>query len=516
MKAQNSGFTGRFRVFVIILSLSCLALLLRLLLLGNIFQSSDNAALAFRIVMSSGYDWMIREPYGLLISLFVKIFVAIVSSLGITVTEFWWKSPIALLGTLQVPLTYFFIKRLGCRGIGALSGAALISILPIHVMQSRYLWGYEVFGVFFVTLAIWSLLDFYDRPTRKQGLLASLFLGIYLISHGYILPIIFCLFSVVTLFTRSGTGNYFDKLRRGIGLFVTKFVWLFPLLCYSLYYCPLVHSISKPTSFGIYLLQHLPGFIENVGILVFIFLLFTTLVGLFSKQAGSNVTLLLVTCGAAYLAPLFFATPPGITVIRGYMLMGIYFLLLNMVIVIDKFAITHERLMLLLVYLCFFTTLWGTVESIFGRDQWFDPTFVKIERGGIPPDPGSKAVGYLLRKYLPNSVNVLAIHSSVELPNMFYYFGRLKYAYYDLSLERSLEKFSQNKEDVGVVICGADQVPAIESDGGFERRAVLFSENVPRMWVYVRPGVELPDVRADVVALNRAFDEEYSWEVTLR
>jgi hypothetical protein len=45
---------------------------------------------------------------------------------------------------------------------------------------------------------------------------------------------------------------------------------------------------------------------------------------------------------------------------------------------------------------------------------------------------------------------------------------------------------------------------------------VLYSEGVPRMWIYVRPGVDLPGVEADVAPFNRAFDAEYSWVVTLR
>ena len=75
----------------------------------------------------------------------------------------------------------------------------------------------------------------------------------------------------------------------------------------------------------------------------------------------------------------------------------------------------------------------GTAESIFGRDKLFDPSLVQIERGGIDPDPGTKAAGYLVRKYLSTSVSLLAIHHNIEPPNLFYYFGRDKYAFYDLS-----------------------------------------------------------------------------------
>ncbi|MBN1811585.1 MAG: phospholipid carrier-dependent glycosyltransferase [Anaerolineae bacterium] len=532
MKVHQSGLGKRFQAVASLVLLSCLGLLLRLVLLGNTFQSSDNVELAARIVLLPGYAWMIREYYGVLINVLVKVPVGVVSSLGIAVTEFWWKMPVALLGTLQVPLTYCFAKRLGGDQMAALVGAAFVSVLPIHVMQSRYLYGYEVLGVFFVTLAIWSLLDFYDQPTWKRGIIASVYLGVYLISHGYTLPIVFCLASVVTLFARRGY-NVTDSLLyfpgqteqlallrsfvSGIARFAGRFVWLFPVLFWPMYRSSVFHSLKKGARFGLFLPYHLSGFIANVGIPIALLLLLTLLVGLLSKRVKSREALLLITCGAAYLAPLFLAAPPGVTVIRIYMLMGTYFLVLNMVLVLEKLAVLYgKKLVWSIVCLCLAVTLWGTVESVFGRDRWFDPSFVRAGQGTVSPDPGSKAAGYLVRKYVPDSAKVLACHRAVEVPNMLYYFDRFEYAYYDLSLEQSIMKFLEMKDEVDVVICDAEQVPVVESDGGFERRVVLYSEGVPRMWIYVRPGVEMPGIEADVALFNRAFDAGYSWTVKLR
>jgi hypothetical protein len=202
--------------------------------------------------------------------------------------------------------------------------------------------------------------------------------------------------------------------------------------------------------------------------------------------------------------------------LRGYMLLGTFFLVLCTALVLDKLANEYRRPIVILISLCFLTTLWGTVESIFGCDQWLDPSFVKIERGGIPPDPGSKAAGYLVRKYVSPAVKALAIHRAVEPPDLFYYFERTGYAYYDLTLEQSIDRFWQTKDRVDIVICDKDQLPAVEADDSFVERMVILSENVPRMWIYARPGVEISSIHADVVALNRAFDQEYSWDVPLR
>ena len=504
----------RLQLSLLIL-LVAVSLVLRVARLGNTFQSSDNAELAARVVLNPGYSWMIRERYGVLISLVVKLFVGSASSLGITITEFWWKLPIALLGTLQVPLAFFFLKRLGCARTGALAGAALVAVLPVHVMQSRYLWGYEVFGVFFITLALWALLNFLERPTLRTGLAASLCSGLYLISHGYVIPFMFCLVSMLILFAPAERKGPLNRLGAWIKLLTRNLVWVFPLLFFPLYQHPLQHALRKPTRAGLYLGDHVAGFVENTGLALTLLLLAGVIAVVAWGQARSHRSGLLAICGGWYLAPLFFLAPPGITVVRGYMLVGIYLLTLCTATVLDRLAQSRRGLALALISICLAVTLWGTVESIFGRDEWIDPGLVRAERGVTGPDPGTKAAGYLVRKHVPASATVLAIHRAVEPPNMVYYFGRRHHGYYDLSLEESLGRFLEMKDTSDVVICEKDQRPAIEADGRFDERGVILSEGAPRMWIYARAGVALPTIRADVRELNRAFDREYAPHVRL-
>jgi hypothetical protein len=125
----------RYAVIAAFLTLAILvASLLRFLYLGNTFQSSDNAELPAAIVVMPGYRWMPKQHYGLTIYLYVKLFAGLLSALGISIDEFWWKAPIALVGVLQVPLTFAFLKRLKHSNVIALYGAALVAVLPIHVM----------------------------------------------------------------------------------------------------------------------------------------------------------------------------------------------------------------------------------------------------------------------------------------------------------------------------------------------------------------------------------------------
>ena len=461
---------------------------------------------------------MLMEPYGVLISLFAKLFTGFISALGTNITEFWWKAPVAIFGVLQVPLTFFFLKRLGTSNVAAFFGAAFVAVLPIHVMQSRYTWGYEVLGVFFVTLAIWALLDFFEDPTLTSGLKASLFCGLYLISHGYILPFIPCVIILMSMFAGSAeqSPKGSSRLPAGIRLVVREKVYLFPLLFLPMLCSPILHTLRRPTQLGFYLFDHLPGFINNIGIPLALLMVFSAAGGIFVKQIRSRQSLLLFICGAAYLAPLFFGTPPDITVVRGYMLMGIYFWLLGTFVVMDALlAKGNRKLITAMLGVCLILTLYGTIESLFGRDGWVDPTYVKGERGVLPPDPGTKAAAYFLREYASPSHKILALHRNVELPNLVYYFGHGEHAYYDLSAEETIVRYLEMRETVDIVICERAQLSYLEADGRFTKRLEIFSEGVPRMWIYARPGVKLPTLQVDADEINSRFDKEYPLYVTL-
>jgi hypothetical protein len=503
----------------IVLSLFFLSLVLRVLFLGNTFQSSDNAELAFKILKNSGYTWIIREYYGALINVYVKFFVASVSFLGLTITEFWWKVPIAVIGSIQASLTYLFLKRrVHCSKAGALAGAAIVSILPLHVFESRYLWGYEVLAVFFVTLAIWSLINFFEKPTAGSGLVVSIFSGLYLVSHGYILPFVPILAAILFLFSPAKEAGIVAQFTSGCKLLVEKFVWVFPVLSIPLCVYPIGHALRKPTRLGFYLPDHLLGFVENIGYFLAVLLIGAAFVALFSRRAKSKYGLLFLIGAISYLAPLFFGTPPGITSIRGYMLVGTYFLVISAAVVFDKLVLVvgFRKPLVIIVISCCVLTFWGTVESIFGRDQLLDPSGVKVKRGGIPRDPGSKAAGFLIRKYVKDSEKVLAIHGAVEPPNMFYYFGRSQYSFFDLSYKRASEEFYKLKDNIDVVACSPDQTSILSSDESFHRRAVITSEGTPTMLIYAKTQVRMPNINADVRELNELFDKEYAWKVSLR
>ena len=77
----------------------------------------------------------------------------------------------------------------------------------------------------------------------------------------------------------------------------------------------------------------------------------------------------------------------------------------------------RPKVVAILLGITFVLTLWGTVETVFANDSLVDPSLVEFAWGGIAPDPGTKAAGYVVRKYVLPEKKVLAIHRAIEPPN---------------------------------------------------------------------------------------------------
>jgi hypothetical protein len=491
-----------------------LGLLLRVLFLANIFQSADNAALASRIVSNPGYGWMSREYFGVMINLLIRLWAAALSTMGVTLTEFWWKLPVAAMGSLQAPLLFFFLRRIGCSSIATWSGAAMAALLPIHIMWSRFSWGYEILGVFFCTIALWALIDFWQTPNLKSGLMASIAIGLYLVSHGFIIPFFPSFFISLLLFSQDKKGSFFSRIRSGIVLCCKNYVWLFPLLLSPLYLYPLGHTLSKKTRLGFYLFNHFSGLLADVGIFFLAILLMATIAyGILAKIRSQPIITLFGFMACAYLAPLFFGAPPGITIVSAYLLMGIYFWMLFAIIVFDKLLLKKPQWRWLFLA-CLLFTFWGNINQFFLRGQSWDPSLIKLNIGAPDPDPGSKAAGYLMQKYLSPDATLLVLHRNIEPPNLLYYFRRQGISFYDLTLVQCREAYLANREKADVLIADRDQVAWISSDSRFVLRMVLRSQKKPRLWLFCRPEIPLPELDSETTPFNLLFDREFSWKVS--
>ncbi|MFC1668840.1 hypothetical protein ACFL20_00490 [Spirochaetota bacterium] len=493
------------------------AAFMRFFMLGNPFLSSDNLTLGYRMLKFSGFTWILFEQYGIIIAILDKLIVSLLAFSGITVTEFVFKMPIALMGVLQVPLTFLFLRRLNLSLFLALMGSALIAVFPLHISDSRYLYGYELFGVFFLTMAIWSLLNFFEGPTRRRGITASIFSGLYIISHGYFLPFFPVLVTIIFLFSPVKDGNIFDRFKAGLLVYLKNRAWLFLLILFPFTTRPWIHLYFKKTSMGFYLFSYLPDVAFAWGLFIAILFVISILINIFVKKTRSTAGFLFIIVSIVYLMPLWFGSPPGVTVARGYMLISLYSLMIYMLIVFDRFiSINKISLLRPVVYavliLSFLGTAWGSIETFFFRDKLVDPALIHIhsKRGSII-DTGVKAAGYIVRKYVPANAKVFAMHQSIEEENLFYYFNRDQYAYNDMTSGETIKKFNELSDKIDVVLCSNWQAKHVESDKRFIKRVVVKWDNLPQVVIYSKKHIKIPGMFVSTSEYNKKFDNEYSW-----
>jgi hypothetical protein len=457
---------------------------------------------------------MLKEYYGLMINIIVKLFTAILSSLDITLTEFWFKFPIAIIGALQIPLTYLFLRKLRCDFLLSSLGSGIISFLPIHVMLSRYLWGYDIIGLFFLTFTLIALVTFLSSGLKTSSFLFAITFSFYLVSHGYIVPSFPMLLFGFWLLGAQDLYHSFKDFKSNFRLLLSHKYWVIPIIILPLTIPAIYHALQKKTRLGLYFIYHFKDFLGNTGIGITL-MIFSAIVLLFflrRKEFLNGVFLFL--SGIFYLSPIFLGAPPGITVARDYMLVGTFLLILLAIYVYDKLHI-KKFLKISIFTIILITTLLGTVSAIFFHEKGFLAMFVTVGRGGIE-DFGIKSAGYIIQKYVPLSEKVLAIHRNIEPENLFYYFKRKEFAFYDLTLSESIGIFYRYKEKADILICDEEQVERIGADNNFLVKVILYDKMMkPKLWIFVKKekGNILPFIKASVDHFNSNFDKEFSWKV---
>jgi hypothetical protein len=195
------------------------------------------------------------------------------------------------------------------------------------------------------------------------------------------------------------------------------------------------------------------------------------------------------------------------------MLTGTYLLLIASIIIFSDLLKEKKALRFLIFSFIMLFTLSGDIDAVFFRGKLHNPDFIKIERGEVGVDPGTKTAGYFVQKYISSKKTILAVHRSIEPPNLYYYFDRDLYSFYDLSLVQTLDKIKRFKNKVDIVICDKDQLEFIKKTTDFRIQLVIYSENKPRIWILGKKDLLFPIVKADTEDYNKLFDKIFSPKV---
>lgn len=471
-----------------------LAAVLRFASLGGTFETSDSVELALKIVKNESVFAMRNTLYGSLIMIWEKLWIAIIQTLGIPITEAWWKFPIALFGVLSLVGIYQILKK----ERSALWGVAALAVLPIHVMQSRYLWGYEVFGVFFLIVALYAF-------TKASPKSSGLTFGVYFLSHGYFVP-----FPLAVLATAWIHRVNWKKV-------FSPWLWGPVVLLFPLFRGAVLHGMEKKSALGFYFFDYAADFVHNLGIPLLAFLILGGAL-LMGRKEIHRFGLSLLVAGILYLIPIVFLAPPGVTVVRGYFLCSQVCLVLGMFLCLVE--LPQWKQLRWMAGGVLILTLAGTVQSVFFNDSIAALGFlgVRKERGSVVIDPGTKAAALWVRQTIAKSQlnrdKVCAVHRAIEPPNFEYYFGwapRAFQAQYDLSLEsRRVVLAGWDERVCDVLILESDLAGDVPSAFQNYKRADLTWDEEVRAVIFYRgnlivEGSELQSV--DIRSFNQRFDE---------
>jgi len=181
--ADHSSKTGRVATVAFLIFAALVALALRTYRTDVPFHTGDYASMPYMVSHWYGISWIIAHIHGPLLPAIVWLFAKFAIAVGLVMDETMWRLPLALVGTIQVPVTYLLMRRLRAGRWVAILAAAIAAALPSLTSDARYPWGYETLAVCVGSLAIWAWLRDLDHSTRGSRWLAGGLLGLYLVSH---------------------------------------------------------------------------------------------------------------------------------------------------------------------------------------------------------------------------------------------------------------------------------------------------------------------------------------------
>ena len=253
---------------------------------------------------------------------------------------------------------------------------------------------------------------------------------------------------------------------------------------------------------------HFKGLIQNIGLgLLIIFLIGIYLFFRNFRKISKEIKIYLFA-GACYLLPIVFFAQPGLTASREYLMIGIIFLLFAFLILFWNYVkgIFLKSFIIIFVYSI---TLWGTYETIFLRDQHFDPSLVKQQRGTVNIDPGTKTFGYLYWEYFPKDRDVLVLHRSMEPQNTQFYINSTRIlAFPDKTLAETKKIFLENRNK-SIIITDGKQSVFVKASGEYILEATISAEGSHQVFIFSKNSLGLPQKDFNVENFNSLFDQKY-------
>lgn len=517
--------------YAVVLGVALLAgMLLRLVANDGPFPSSDHAELAAIVTffyprsLSLGRSWeILTSVHGTLPPLVSLISTTVIGLAGISITEWWWNLPFALLGVVSILVAARFAEWLAGWRAGMIT-ALLVAVLPIHAVLSR------ASGLAHITLmglcqlvAIWCFMRYYEQPTPARARAAGLSLSVALLVELFFPVLLALLFAIGVLSVQGETGIW-KRLARTRQLFSAPAVLLAPLLIIVATGLIMIANTAglvpqggtfsrlfagSDRQAGVYLGAFWSNGVFTMGGAGFVVLLGLGALGLPSliRLERRAVPLL---WAIAYLLPFVVFTRGNV---YGYFLMGAMGLALNAAIVLSALWEQKRPAQLLagvLIPALAAVLLLRSLSIIFGISTSLSPIIGEgIAQGGVYRDQGLKAAAWWLRTTTSEQTLVFA-DGKFEPYQIWYYVRRPAIAITDaVTPEEPYQALADRAQQPQFYIVPPDHESLLYAH--VEERPQLLlavTENGQPILNVYGPAQVAPPTQLEASAGNQRFDQD--------
>ncbi len=463
---------------------------------------------------------------------------AVLSIIGISLTEFTITFPYIIIGSGTVILVYLIGKEIKGKLFGIVA-AILLALFPAHIIISRAIAGNVVAGQFFFFLALFLFIKY--LKTKKKGY-KIVYYGVvayYLITENQAIAIIPILIFASFIYTQEKKILYRIKesLKQLFSWegFLLAFLIILPTLLSGIYlflkglgkqsYLNLPHS--KIIIFDIYFYDVLKSIYSSAGPALFFLLLMSFFYYLFMiiLRNQKKESLIFMFSFFVYSVPWFFFVRPYITnpPYNGYhlpIITSLIFLAAYFVEDIIRCGKTIRRgcvkfLYITMVIIAFLFISIHTSFVIFSEitmnERFFDIS--SITSGTQGKNNGIKTIGYYLRE---NSDADALIFADAELFVAQYYFGKEDIiAGLYLNPQKALQLFSEKlkTQHIDYVFINAENNPLFVDtlyNNNFSPVVYAVKDGKIKSILYANKRLEKDSIQVfDIETYDKLFNKKY-------
>ncbi|MBU0469247.1 MAG: hypothetical protein KKD07_06410 [Candidatus Omnitrophica bacterium] len=552
------------------LGLSCFLLILivssffRVYGIGRIFYNWDCSVLPYLVMESKNPLWSLFHSYGVFTPLSLEGFVRVLSFFNIPVVEFWWVLPVAVVGILTVLIIYLLVNILvGTKQ--ALFVSFVLGLLPVHIIASRYSYGYECGYVF---LSILSLLLFIKHLKSKgifYGICFSIVFSLYVLTH-FLFPLMFLIFFWSVVVMKTDKENVLSVKR----VFLNK-VFILPALCilfevcialmvvfdsgnyfsfveknffghYSNYYyysqTPIAHHLLRLRFLSVQRFNLSSECFFQADFISFwniwLYLILISLPFGVHEALRSTKKSIFFLWGVVYLIPfiaieLIFNVGMVTYLSFGLVPLAIYTAMFFYDTTSRVLAGVHKKLrkvvfVLFLVFIIaslFISALYkvfqfdafayfrGEENPFLDRQMWY--------RNAYQYDAGYKTAGYYIRKYAAANRNIYIYDLNFRVFLDKFYLAR-EGMFSGSSYEEAKGLFEKGIDDIDIVISVPEGREFFDSFDSIEIKSKIYSNTLNReqklvLLIYGKENIMLPKINMNTDEYNQLYDAKYSFSV---